>query len=379
MKYRIHSFFPRSFLLLSALIFLAVGGCRPAETESINIVQALSAEASGNCYQAATRPAALKFPQDHGPHPAFQTEWWYYTGNLRTDEGQDFGYQLTFFRRALACESAVPPGGSSKWRTRQVYFSHFAVTDTLGNRFYSSSRMNRESLGIAGGKAAPFAVWVDNWSAGGTLDKMVLTASEKDTTLNLRLTREGPLVLQGDQGFSRKGPGLTNASYYYSLPRLTTRGTLKIGAQTYRVTGNSWFDHEWSTTALGRDVGGWDWFSIHLKDGRDLMVCQIRDAAGQPNGYGFGSFSRPDGTYEILTADQFTITPTGYWKSPSTGKRYPGEWEIAVPDQDLSMQVAPVIPDQEHTHQMVYWEGAVKIKGGSHEIQGEGYVEMTGY
>jgi predicted secreted hydrolase len=381
MKQPINSFFFRFFLMLSVLVFLAVGGCRPAETDSINIVQALSAEAGGDCFDAATFPAAFKFPQDHGPHPAFQTEWWYYTGNLRTDEGQHFGYQLTFFRRALACESAAPPAGSSQWRTRQIYFAHFAVTDTRGNRFHASSRMNRQSLGIAGGKAAPFRVWVDNWSASGTLDEMVLTARENDTTLSLRLTREGPLVLQGDQGFSRKGPALTNASYYYSLPRLTTRGTLKIGSQIHKVKGSSWFDHEWSTTVLGRDVGGWDWFSIHLKDGRDLMVCQIRDAAGRPNGYGFGSLSRPDGTYEILTVDQFTITPTGYWTSPSTGKPYPGEWEIAVPDKDLSMHVAPVIPDQEHTHTMVYWEGAVKItgEGGNQKIQGEGYVEMTGY
>ncbi len=367
------------FFLLITLLFLAVGGCRPAEIEGVNVVQALSDETGGDCFEKAVLPAALKFPQDHGPHPSFQTEWWYYTGNLRTEEGRHFGYQLTFFRRALACESGdKSPVGTSQWRTRQIYFAHFAVTDTQENRFYSSSRMNRQSLGIAGSTAVPFAVWVDDWSAGGRSKSVVLTAREKDTVFNLRLTRGGPLLLQGDRGFSRKGPGLTNASYYYSLPRLMTRGTLKIGSQTHKVTGFSWFDHEWSTTALGRDVTGWDWFSFHLKDGRDLMVCQIRDAKGRSNGYGFGSLARPDGTYEILTADQFTLTPTGYWTSPR-GKRYPGKWKITLPGQGLSMSVVPVIPDQEHTHMGVYWEGAVTVVGVNQEIQGEGYVELTGY
>ena len=370
----------KNFFFLLPLLFLALGGCRPEKTDGVNIVQALSAEAGGDCFEKAKFPAALDFPKDHGPHPSFQTEWWYYTGNLRTDENRHFGYQLTFFRRAMACESGEAlPSGSSRWRTRQIYFAHFAVTDTRDNRFYASSRMNRQSLDIAGSSAVPFRVWVDNWSAQDRSGKLMLTAGENDILLNLELTQKGPLLLQGDQGFSRKGPGLSNASYYYSLPRLTTRGTLKIGSQTHTVTGNSWFDHEWSTTALDRDVTGWDWFSIHLKDGRDLMVCQIRDAHGRPNGYGFGSLARPDGTYEILTSDQFSIRPTGYWTSPSTGKRYPGRWEIALPGQDLVLGVVPVIPDQEHAHLIVYWEGAVQVEGGNKQIQGQGYAELTGY
>lgn len=368
-------------IFLFALLFLALGGCRPTETEGVNIVQALSADAGGDCFENATLPAALGFPQDHGPHPNFQTEWWYYTGNLRTDENRHFGYQLTFFRRAVACESGENlPSNASRWRTRQIYFAHFAVTDTRNNRFYASSHMNRQSLGIAGARAVPFRVWVDNWSAEERFGELMLTATENDIRLNLKLTQKGLLLLQGDQGFSRKGPALTNASYYYSLPRLTTRGTLKIGSQTHKITGNSWFDHEWSTTALDRDVTGWDWFSIHLKDGRDLMVCQIRDAHGRPNGYGFGSLARPDGTHEIMTSDQFTIHPTEYWTSPSTGKRYPGRWEIHLPGQDLAIRVVPVIPDQEHAHLIVYWEGAVRVEGiHKKEIQGEGYVELTGY
>ena len=370
----------RSLFLLFPLLVLAAGGCGPAENDGVNVVRALSAEAEADCFEKAVLPAALKFPQDHGPHPSFQTEWWYYTGNLRTDEGRHFGYQLTFFRRALACEPAVRQAtGTSRWRTRQIYFAHFAVTDTHGNRFYSSSRMNPQSLGIAGSQAVPFRVWIDNWSAGEEAGEVVLTARERDTILNLRLTRKGPIVLQGDRGFSRKGPGLTNASYYYSFPRLMTQGTLTLGSQTHRVTGSSWFDHEWSTTALGRDVTGWDWFAFHLKDGRNLMVCQIRDAAGRSNGYGFGSLSRSDGSYEILKGDQFFITPTGHWTSPATGKRYPGEWEIHLPGKALTLQVVPVIPHQEHTHMTVYWEGAVKIKGINQKIQGQGYAELTGY
>lgn len=368
---------------MMAIVFVCLGGgCRSEETDRIDIARALSAETGGDCYKAALYPGTLQFPRDHGPHNDFKTEWWYYTGNLKTEQGRHFGYQLTFFRRALACG---PLTGVSKWRTRQLYFAHFAVTDTRGDHFYSGFRMNRESLGITGSRAMPFRVWIDNWSADGSKDQVVLTAEDNQTTLNLGLTPEKPLVLQGDKGLSRKGPGATNASYYYSWPRLATKGTLKIGSQIHAVSGSSWFDHEWSTTALGRDVAGWDWFAVHLDDGRDLMVCQIRDSQGSPNGHGFGSFSSPGKRVDILGEGQFSIIPEGYWKSPSTGRRYPAGWKISLPGHGIVLQVKPVIPNQEHTQMFVYWEGAVRVSGEDVKskvpgtVNGAGYVELTGY
>jgi predicted secreted hydrolase len=368
-------------------VFVAVGliwglGSGPVERDVIDIAGALSSQGGGDCYRTAIDPADIRFPRDHGPHNDFKTEWWYYTGNLKTEQGRHFGYQLTFFRRALSCG---PITGTSKWRTRQLYFAHFAVTDTRLNHFHSGFRMNRESIGIAGSMAKPFRVWIDNWSASGSEDKIVLTAEDNKTTLNVSLTPEKPIVLQGDRGLSRKGPKASNASYYYSWPRLATKGTLKIGSQTYGVSGNSWFDHEWGTTALGRDVAGWDWFAVHLDDGRDLMVCQIRDSQGNSNGYGFGSLSFPDGRAVILGDNQFTITPKKYWKSPTTGKRYPAEWRITLPGHGLLLTVQAVISKQEHTQMFVYWEGAVRVFGKGTDgspggyVNGTGYAELTGY
>jgi predicted secreted hydrolase len=150
-----------------------------------------------------------------------------------------------------------------------------------------------------------------------------------------------------------------------------------MGNERFKVRGQSWFDHEWSTTVLGEDIQGWDWFSAHLEDGRDLMVCRIRKADGTENGYSFGSISLADGTCVILSESDFTLTPTGHWKSPDTGTRYPVRWRIQIPDHDLDLHVTPVIDHQEHTHAFAYWEGAMRFTGNN--ARGMGYLEMTGY
>lgn len=342
--------------------------------DRINIMQALSSTAEGECYDKADAPRPIGFPKDAGSHDGFRTEWWYYTGNLKNNQGRHFGYQLTFFRQALSCE---PVKGASKWRTRQLYFAHFAVTDTRSGTFYSNLRMNRQSLGIAGSQQNPYTVWVDDWRVRQVNDRLVLTARGDEILLELVLTQEKPVILQGNQGLSRKGRKPFNASFYYSLPRLKTSGTLQVGPDIHKVDGNTWFDHEWSTSALDADVSGWDWFSAHLDDGRDFMVCQIRKPDGTPNNYGFGSLCFPDGTYEILNKDDFTIQTKGYWTSPATGRRYPGAWEITLPGHGIKMAVTPVIPNQEHIHMFPYWEGAARFSGK--EINGFGYVELTGY
>ncbi len=360
----------------AVLVFiLATEGCsRAPEPEGVDIVKALSETPPNDCFATASEPADIAFPRDLGPHNAFRTEWWYYTGNLGTPEGRHFGYQLTFFRHAFSCE---PANGPSKWRTRQLYLAHYAVTDTETGRFYSKYRINRESLGIAGAQSSPYRVWIDDWQVKEKDSGLVLAASDEKIRLDLTLLTEKPAILQGDKGFSRKGPEPFNASYYYSFPDIKTSGKVEINGKVYTVRGRSWFDHEWSTSALSSNTAGWDWFSIHLEDGRSLMLCRVRDKEGISNGFGFGSLSYSDGRIRILSETQFQLSPTGYWQSPATGKRYPLNWEISIPSEHLLLVAAPVIPNQEHTHMTTYWEGAVRYTGKN--IKGTGYIELTGY
>lgn len=357
------------------VLMLILNGCTsPPEKERINISQALSTTADNDCFAKAVNGTPIVFPRDKGAHEDFQTEWWYYTGNLSTDQKRHFGFQLTFFRQALSCEKSE---SGSQWRTRQLYFAHFAVTDTQSGQFYSSVRMNRQALDIAGAQSQPFQVWIDDWYARQEGAKQILKASAKGFSIQFELTSVKPVILQGEKGFSQKGGADSNASYYYSSPRLETTGTVKIDQTHYPVNGLTWFDHEWSTSALEKDVAGWDWFSAHLEDGRDLMICQIRKSDGSSNGMGFGSISFRDGRYEILNEKQFKIDVLDHWKSKTTGKRYPSKWQIHLPEFNISLNVRPVIPNQEHDHQFAYWEGAVQFEGP--DTKGLGYVEMTGY
>jgi predicted secreted hydrolase len=370
----IHMLVPLLLLVTPVFFFQ---GCTPEDPERIDIARALSETQGTDCFDRVTSPRPLTFPQDAGPHDTFRTEWWYYTGNLTTDQGRHFGYQLTFFRQALSCD---PVTGTSQWRTRQLYLAHLALTDTQNRRFYSTSRMNRQSLDIAGSRPDPFAVWLDNWQVkqiDTTSSHLALDAASTDISLSFTLAQTKPPILQGDRGYSPKGPGKGNASYYFSLPRLDTKGVISIGKDRFEVKGLSWFDHEWSTTVIGEDIQGWDWFSAHLKDGRDLMVCRIRKADGTSNGFGFGSISLADGTYVILSETDFTLIPESFWKSPETGIRYPVQWRIQIPDHNLDLHVTPVIDHQEHTHAFAYWEGAMRFTGDN--VQGMGYLEMTGY
>ncbi len=370
----IYMLVPVLLLLMTVVCFQ---GCTPEDPDRIDIARALSETRGTDCFDRVTSPRPLTFPEDAGPHDTFRTEWWYYTGNLTTDTGRHFGYQLTFFRQAMSCD---PVTGTSQWRTRQLYLAHFAITDTRNRQFYSTSRMNRESLSIAGSRSDPFAVWLDNWQVQ-QIDppgsRLAMEAASDDISLSFTLEQKKPPIFQGDRGFSPKGPGKGNASYYYSLPRLLTQGVIRIGKERFKVEGHSWFDHEWSTTVLGEDIRGWDWFSAHLDDGRDLMVCRIRKADGSPNGFGFGSISFPDGTYAILSETDMTLTPESFWKSPDTGIRYPVRWRIQIPDHNLNLHVTPVIDHQEHTHAFAYWEGAMRFTGTG--VRGMGYLEMTGY
>lgn len=363
-------------LIFMAVAWTAVAGCAPdpPDTDSINISQALSKMTEQPCFRKADTVIPIRFPDDAGPHNDFQTEWWYYTGNLTGPGGRRFGFQLTFFRRALSCET---PQGQSLWRTRQLYMAHFALTDVQKNTFAAEQRMSRQSLDIAGASAAPFHVWTDNWEAMETNGVIRLNAQGTRAGIDLALSPLKPVVLQGRNGLSMKSPSTGSASYYYSLPRNRVHGVVRTPEGEFHVTGLAWFDHEWSTSALDPDQSGWDWFSFHLDDGRDIMVCQVRHAVDASRHFLFGSLTSADGQFQILDSSGIAITVTDHWKSPATRRVYPSAWRISLPGKGLDVRVTPMISAQEHALDFVYWEGGVDIQ--SPLVSGSGYAELTGY
>ncbi|MBN1134957.1 MAG: carotenoid 1,2-hydratase [Anaerolineae bacterium] len=332
-------------------------------------------------YLRVIGPAALEFPADHGPHLDYQTEWWYYTGNLVADGGRRFGYQLTFFRRAL-----TPPTQrterESAWATDQVYMAHLALTDVASGRYQAFERFARGAAGLAGAKAAPYRVWLENWQVEEVKTGVTrLRATQAGLALDLVLIdRKGP-TLQGDRGYSPKGPQPGNASFYYSLTRLETSGTVQVEQGSYLVSGLSWMDHEWSTSSLAADQVGWDWFSIQADNGSELMVFQLRKEDGSIDPFSSGTFTAPDGSVRHLDHDEFEIRVEDTWHSPHTQVAYPARWTIVVPAVDLALEIEPLLADQELTLSYTYWEGAVRIEGkqAGRTVHGNGYVEMTGY
>jgi len=332
-------------------------------------------------FARATAPRVFRFPDDHGPHPEFRHEWWYFTGNLRTPGGRRFGYQLTFFRFALATD---PPDRVSRWATNQAYMAHFALTDVEGRRFRYFERTGRGALGLAGATARPLRVWLDDWSAEGKNASTLpirLRAAEEEASIDLVLDTARPIVLQGDRGLSRKSAAPGNASYYYSMTRLATRGSVRVDGVSFPVEGNSWLDREWGTGSLEKGQTGWDWFALQLSDGRDLMFYRLRGEGGVTGPFSAGTLVLPDGSVRRLSPDDVRIEPLGYWKSPESGALYPSRWRMLLPSEGLTLEVVPRIADQELRTSIRYWEGAVGVRGASRgePVEGDGYVELTGY
>ena len=332
-------------------------------------------------YQRADQSRPFEFPQDHGPHTLFRNEWWYVTGNLADATGRQFGYQLTLFRFAPAPNAPV---ADSAWRTNQVYMGHFALTDVGDHRHDHFERFSRGAAGLAGAQAEPFRVWLENWQLTGSqpdVFPMHIHAQENGMVIDLTLNAGKPMVLQGDRGLSRKSAGPGNASYYYSYTRLPTEGTIAIDEKTFSVNGNSWLDREWSTSALGSEQSGWDWFALHLDDGRDLMFYRLRRKDGGADSFSNGVLVSADGQARSLRRDEVDLQPQGEWRSPQTGDRYPAGWRLQVPAELLDLTVTPKVADQEMRLTVRYWEGAVAVNGfsGQQVMTGEGYLEMTRY
>ena len=332
-------------------------------------------------FKKAIKPRKFTFPADYGPHPDFKTGWWYYTGNLDTRDGRHFGYELTFFRIAVSPDSVR---SKSDWATNQFYMAHFTVTDVRNQQFYDYQRFSRAALQLAGAQAKPFNVWLYDWRVMGGdkhADTVYVQAADSGIAIDLKLLASKPPVLEGNHGLSQKGTRPGNASYYFSVPRLHTQGTVEIHDQKYSVIGNSWMDREWSTSMLEKDLAGWDWFSLQLDNGWDLMYYQLRKTNGEVASTSDGALIDPKGKKTDLPYDIVQLSSTGTWKSPSDNATYPSGWKLKVPDKKIDLTITPYIPNQELTTSVRYWEGCVQIKGSMNgkPVKGSGYVELTGY
>ena len=374
---------------LAGLALVAALATRPlwAGTDAPPLAASLeSLPAAGDTagFARATQPDAIVFPRDLGPHDDYQTEWWYYTGNLTTADGRPFGFQFTIFRRALSPPGPTgdAPAAGSDWRSNQVYLAHFTISDIAADAFYPAERFSRGAAGLAGATADPYRVWLEDWTIAAVAPGQVrLTAHTDAVALDLTLTETLPPVLHGDGGLSQKGPEPGNASYYYSIVQQAAAGTVTAGGQAFDVTGRAWKDHEWSTSALSAGAIGWDWFSLQLDNGGALMLFEIRRADGTREALSSGSYIAPDGSVTPLALGDWTLEVTDTWTSPASGGEYPAGWRIAVPSLGLELSGRPLMADQELNLSTVYWEGAVGFSGTQDgaPISAQGYIELTGY
>ncbi|HEX9055039.1 MAG TPA: lipocalin-like domain-containing protein [Gemmatimonadales bacterium] len=342
---------------------------------------------------AAADPAHVwAFPRDHHAHPEFRNEWWYLTGTLET-EGEPvrrLGYQLTFFRVGLLSRA---PALDSSWSTGAAVMAHLAVTDVAAGTHAFAEVLWRAMplLGGFGGPADPVLAWaVSPPGTGGRwalrLDRGVFALSARDEAtgigVDLTATPARPLVLQGPNGYSRKATQPGFASLYYSFTRMATAGTITVGGRTYRVRGTSWMDRELGSSQLAPEQVGWDWWSLRLADGRDLMLYLLRRADGAVD-FRRATLVERDGRPRYLAAQAWTVSPLGRWRSETSDAEYPSGWAVSIPESGIRITVEPELRAAENVSRRVpglsYWEGPVRIIGPDGKPAGDGYAELTGY
>lgn len=354
---------------------------------SLRVADVLGAHGDADAgFQRATEVPTLRFPADHGPHPTFRTEWWYVTANLDDAQGARFGVQLVFFRQAFAAHAGER---TASLAARDLVLAHAAVTDVSAQRFHYAERLARLAGGLAevrGGTDGPLHLACDGWTATATNDgdgllPLDLRAGGDAFAFTLRVSPGKPIVLQGDRGLSQKSAAPGNASIYYSLPRLPIAGALTVDGTAHDVHGLAWIDREWSTSALGPDQVGWDWFSLQLDNGEELMWYGLRRADGTIDTWSGGSLIARDGSVQRLTAAQVTATPDGTFAAADGRAHYPARWHLHCASPAFDVAVTPLVADQELHVGVRYWEGAVLIQGtrDGHPVTGRGYLEMTGY
>ncbi len=322
------------------------------------------------------------FPADHGSHPGFKTEWWYFTGNLRDTRGDEFGYQLTFFRQGVIPPARDLPEGS-RFIQRDMKFAHFAVSSIAEKKFHHFQKVARGAFGEAGFDKGSVIAWIDDWSCERTgLHSFRLKASGDGVRIDLEASSATPPVLHGENGLSRKSSGEGRASHYYSLPRMHTTGTIEIDGSTREVQGLTWFDHEWATNQLDSHQSGWDWFSLQCDDGSDLMLFQIRTNSGGRDPFSSGTWIDASGKQVHIRKQDFELEPVEWWTSPKTKAKYPIAWKIRIPSLSIELLASARFPSQELAIEPIsYWEGAISATGSreGRPLAAKGYLEMTGY
>ena len=348
--------------------------------------QAVATNETVHAFDMATPGYQYRFPHDHGAHERFRTEWWYYTGHVVAADGHRFGFELTFFRRGMPPDQVqtLP----SRWSIQQLYLAHLALTDLDAGRFYDADKVSREGLSKAGADTDRLHVWVDRWSLltnDPAASSHQLQAATDSVAINLTVIPKKPPVIHGHDGLSRKGADPGQASHYYSLTHLATEGQIRVGTETFAVTGLSWMDHEFGSADLGLNVVGWDWFSLQLSDSTELMWYSLRRADGSSDPVSSGTLVLADGRAHALDAQDLNIEPLAHWTSPRSNGRYPQRWRLTSATMGLDVTVESLLADQEldtaRSTGVTYWEGAVSVSGQVRgaPVTGRGYVEMTGY
>ena len=343
-------------------------------------------------WKEATAGYTYAFPRDHASHPDYKIEWWYYTGNVKAADGRRFGYQVTFFRVGVD----PSPSNPSKWAVRDLFMTHLAISDPSGKRYRYAEKLSRGGPGLAGAATDQYRVWNDDWTASLEGSQHLLKAASErrggtsglpgpQAAIDLRLDEGKAPAIHGIGGISQKGAQAGNASHYYSLTRMPTRGSITVDGERFEVTGDSWMDHEFGTSFLEPGQRGWDWLSIQLSDGRELMLYQLRRDDGSRDPRSSGTLVGTDGRTKHLDVNAFTLTPGRATFKSKNGATYPIEWSIAIPSEKLDLTVTTPLNDQElaleRSTGVAYWEGAIDVSGSSSgtPVGGAGYLEMTGY
>ncbi len=357
---------PAASLSICALALFGCGESAPERSAALRsfLGPGTIAAAEDAGFRKADAPVDFAFPRDHGPHLDFRTEWWYLTAVLADAAGREFGIQFTLFRLGIEPVSAVDGDveGAAGWRTGQVYMAHAAVSDVAERRHYEAERLVRGHPALAGVRAAPFEAHLEGWRlaarAAETLLPAQLAVATSDFEISLTLSGGRTPVLQGDQGLSHKGEG--NASYYYSIPRIDVHGQLAVKGQRHAVRGQAWLDREWSTSLLAPEYDGWDWFGLHLADGRDLMLFRLRRNDGRPDDY---------------SAQGIALAATDRWRG------WPITWDLTLGEGAGAerLRIRAAFEDQVMDTSVRYWEGVVHVQDSAGQRIGDGYMELTGY
>jgi len=363
----------RRRFLASPLLLAAARGV--AEESLAKDPAQLSVQPAASPYPRVVPSYRLRFPSDLGSHPAFRSEWWYITGWVRDAASKDLGIQVTFFRN----RPRIAEAGGSRFAPDQLLFAHAAVADPRNGKLRHDQRAARAGFGLAEAAEQTTDVRIDDWSLRLDDGKYRARVVAEDFSLDLSFAPTQPILLQGEQGFSRKGRDSVNASYYYSQPQLAVSGSIEIGSRSANVTGVAWLDHEWSSEAMAPGASGWDWTGINLHDGGALMAFRMRDRAGAAI-WADATLRGADGETVHFAANQINFTAQRRWRSPRTGVEYPVVMQLTVGDSDYTL--VPLLDDQELDARVntgtIYWEGAVRALRGEREI-GRGYLELTGY